>query len=167
MSSFCLGVLSVTQLHNRLDFELVRNYSTVTFHNCFRVDYVMLNNGGSISRVLAEDHCKEGPAISQGEGKLARNSPKIDQLLSNSVYKILPWRFYVVFLLPRARAKSGSLDIDQELDMGCQLLTRTFPCWNCRGLSGSGPLASPNRHKIITYKNNSEKDISKHYGSHA
>ena len=39
------------------------------------------------------------------------------------------------FLLPRVCTKSGWLEVDQELDMGCQLLTRTFPCWNCTGLS--------------------------------
>ena len=60
-----------------------------------------------------------------------------DQLLSNSVYKILPWRFRAVFLLSRARAKSGWLEVDQELGMGCQLLT------NCRRLSCGGPLATP------------------------
>ena len=42
----------------------------------------------------------------------------------------------------RARTKSGWLEVDQELDMGCQLLTRTFPCRNCRGLSCSNPLAT-------------------------
>ena len=54
-------------------------------------------------------------------------------------------RFFcpLVFLLARTHAKSGSLEVDQELDMGCQLWTRTFPCWNCRGSflqmsSGSG-----------------------------
>ena len=33
-------------------------------------------------------------------------------------YKILPWRFCAVFLLPRARAKSDWLEVDRELDMG-------------------------------------------------
>ena len=41
----------------------------------------------------------------------------------------------------------------RELDMGCQLLTQTFPCWFCRGLSCSGPLATPNQsfRKFIEY----------------
>ena len=59
------------------------------------------------------------------------------------MYKILPWRFRAVFLLPRSRKKSGWQKVDQELDMGCQLLTRIFPCWNCRGQSCSSPLATP------------------------
>ena len=50
------------------------------------------------------------------------------------------------FLLPRVRTKSGWLEVDQELDMGCQLLTRTFPCWKYRGLSCSSPLATPKLH---------------------
>ena len=33
------------------------------------------------------------------------------------MYKILPWRFRAVFLPPRACAKSGWLEVDQELDM--------------------------------------------------
>ena len=56
----------------------------------------------------------------------------IPKVLNNSVYKILPWRFRAVFLLAGVRTKSGSLEVDQELDMGCQLLTRTFSCRNCR-----------------------------------
>ena len=47
-----------------------------------------------------------------------------------------------VFLLARACTKSGWLEVDKELDMGCQLLTRTFPGSNCRGLSCSSPLAT-------------------------
>ena len=50
-----------------------------------------------------------------------------------SKYKILPWRFRAAFLLPGAHTKSGWLEVDQELDMGCQLLTRTFGVLNCRG----------------------------------
>ena len=33
------------------------------------------------------------------------------------MYKILPWRLLTVSLPPRARAKSGWLEVDQELDI--------------------------------------------------
>ena len=45
--------------------------------------------------------------------------------------------------VPRAYAKSGSPQIGQKFDMGCQLLTCTIPCWICRGLCCRGSLATP------------------------
>ena len=66
------------------------------------------------------------------------------QRTTGEVYKILLGWFPTGFLLPRARTKSGWQEVDQELDMGCQLLTRTFQCWNYRGLSCSSPPATPN-----------------------
>ena len=71
--------------------------------------------------VWPEDYCKEDPCNFPWNGELARNWPRVGQLLSNSVYKILPWRFLAVFLLPRARTKSAWLEVDQELDVGCQV----------------------------------------------
>ena len=40
------------------------------------------------------------------------------------MHKILPWRVRAVFILPSTYA--GWLEVDQELDMGCQLLTPRF-----------------------------------------
>ena len=71
------------------------------------------------------------------------NWPRVHELFSNSVHKILPWRFRAIFLLRRVRTKSGWQEVDQELDMGCQLLAQTFLRWNCRGLSCSNPLVTP------------------------
>ena len=84
--------------------------------------------------MLPEDYCKEDPRYFLWDMELARNWPRVGQLLSNPVYKILPWRFRAVVLRPRACTKSGWLEVDQELDMGCQLLTRTFPCWFLAGI---------------------------------
>ena len=41
---------------------------------------------------------------------------------------LVPVRFlgHPVFLIPRVHTKSGWLEVDQESDMGCQLLARTF-----------------------------------------
>ena len=77
------------------------------------------------SQVLPEDFCKEDPCNFPRGGELAMSWPRVGQLMSNSVEKILPWRFRTVFLLPKARTKSGWLEVDQELDMGCQLLGET------------------------------------------
>ena len=35
------------------------------------------------------------------------------------MYKILPWQFRTAFILPKARTKSGWLEVDQELDNAC------------------------------------------------
>ena len=43
-----------------------------------------------------------------------------------------------------SQTQSGSLEVNQELGRGCQLLTRTCPCRNCRGLSCRGPVATRN-----------------------
>ena len=83
--------------------------------------------------MLPQDRCGKDPCNIPWGGELARSWPRVGQLLGNSVCKVLPWRFRTVFLLPRDRTKSGWLEVDQELDMGCQLLTRTSQCWNCRG----------------------------------
>ena len=48
--------------------------------------------------------------------------------------------------------------------MGCQLLTRTFPCWNCRGLSCSGPLATPNKNKLHVLNKDFENLFPVRYG---
>ena len=48
---------------------------------------------------LPEDYCKEDPCNFPWDGELARNWPRVDQLLSNSVHQILPWRFRTVCLL--------------------------------------------------------------------
>ena len=97
--------------------------------------------------LLPEDYCKEDPCNFPWGGELARSWPRVGQLSSTSVYKTLLGGFRTVFLLPRARTKSGWLEVDQQLDMGCQLLTRTFRCWDCRGLSCSSPLATPKDHR--------------------
>ena len=68
---------------------------------------------------------RKAPATSDGGGELARSGPRVGQL---SAYNIFPRRFRTVFLLPRACTKSGWLEVDQKFDMGCQLLTRRFPC---------------------------------------
>ena len=49
------------------------------------------------NRVLPEDHCKEDPCSFPWCGELARSWPKVGQLLTNSVYKILLGRFLTVF----------------------------------------------------------------------
>ena len=44
-------------------------------------------------RLLPKDYCKEDPCNFPCDGATkVRNWPRVDQLLSNSVYKILPWR---------------------------------------------------------------------------
>ena len=70
----------------------------------------------------------------------------IDQELANFEQLCVQYLALAIsccFILPRACTKSGWLEVEQELDMGCQLLTRTSPCWNCRGLSYRGSLATP------------------------
>ena len=84
--------------------------------------------------------------LPMGWGVCSKVDHRVGELLSNSVYKISPWRFRTVFLLTKSAykirlARSGSW----EWGMGCQLLARTFPCRNCRGLSCSGPLATPKK----------------------
>ena len=58
----------------------------------------------------------EDPCKFRWGGELLKRWPRVGQVLSNSVYKILPWRFRTVFLLPTARTKSGWLEVDQEVD---------------------------------------------------
>ena len=81
------------------------------------------------------------PATSHGMGSWQG----IDQVLTNFWATLCIESFLgdVILVSPTKCAyKSGWLEVDQELDMGCQLLTRTFPCWNCRGLSCRIPLAT-------------------------
>ena len=49
------------------------------------------------NRVLAEDYCKEDPGNLLWDGELASNRPRVDQLLSNSVYKSCPSDFGLFF----------------------------------------------------------------------
>ena len=49
------------------------------------------------------------------------------------MYKILLGRFRTVFLLPRACTKSGWLEVDQELDMGCQLFDTNISVLKLQG----------------------------------
>ena len=55
---------------------------------------------GVFSRVLPEDHCKEDPCNFPWGGVLATSWPRVGQLLSNSVYKILLGRLRTVLLIP-------------------------------------------------------------------
>ena len=70
-----------------------------------------------------------------------KSCSEVGQLLVNSSPTPLPTRSARVFLaivlwqhqrfilwFSRAHTKSGWLEVDQELNMGCQLLTRTFLC---------------------------------------
>ena len=74
-------------------------------------------------RVLPEDYCKEDPCNFPWDGELAWNWPTFEQLCVQNLALAISYCFSPI----RARTKSGWLDVDQELDMGCQLLTRTFP----------------------------------------
>ena len=78
----------------------------------------MVFQKGSFSRDV-------GDSIGRCQRTIARKTPVtsngmgswrgIDQeltLLSNSVYKILPWRFRTIFVLPRERTKSSWLKVD-------------------------------------------------------
>ena len=117
------------------------------------------------SWALPEDYSKEDPCNFLWDRELARNWPRVGQLLNNSecVQNLTLAIWYCFFLLPRAHTKSGWLKVDQELDMGCQLLTRTFPCWNCRGLSCSSPLATPNSRRQFYSKMATQQNITQKY----
>ena len=86
-----------------------------------------------LARVLPEDYCKEDPCNFPWGRELARSWPRVGQLLSNSVYKILLGRFRTVFLLARACTKSGRLEVDQELDMGWPTFDMNIPVLELQG----------------------------------
>ena len=67
-----------------------------------------------ITRVLPEDYFKDDPCNFPWDGELVKNRARVDQHVSNSVYKILAWRFPALVLLPRVRKKSSWLELDQE-----------------------------------------------------
>ena len=97
------------------------------------------------NRAFPENHCRTTLAASMGWGvgeELTKSWPTFEHLCVQNLALAISCCF---FLLPRARTKSCWLEVDQELDMGCQLLTRTFLCSRAakrggfkRGVSRSG-----------------------------
>ena len=80
--------------------------------------------------------CVDGSGFMSGvargllQGRTLQLPRGVDQELANfwATLCTKSWAVSYCFLLPRMRTKSGWLEVDQELDMGCQLLARTFLC---------------------------------------
>ena len=70
--------------------------------------------------VLPEDYCTKDPCNFLWDGEFVRNWPRVDQLLSNSVYKILPWRFCAVFLLTKERERERRVQLKGRQTRGFQ-----------------------------------------------
>ena len=103
-----------------------------------KVPLSLERQGSGVARGLLQGRPLQLP-MGWGVGEeLTKSWPTFEQLCVQN----LAWAISYCCLPPKARTKSGWLEVDQELDMGCQLLTRTFPCWNCRGLSCCSPLAT-------------------------
>ena len=58
--------------------------------------------------------------------KLTKSWPTFEQLCVHNIALAISYCFSTS--KSAARTKSGWLEVDHELDMGCQLLTRTFVC---------------------------------------
>ena len=83
---------------------------------------------------------RKTPGTSHGMGSRRGSDQELTNFWATLCTKSCPGDF-VLFFPTKSAYKSGWLEVDQELEVGCQLLTRTFPCWNCRGLSCSSALA--------------------------
>ena len=97
-------------------------------------------------RALPEDYCKEDPLqlpMGWGVGKeLTKSWPTFEQLCVQN----LALAFRAVFLLPKARAKSGWLEVHQELDMGWPTFDAKHFRVEIEGvILASSPLATPKR----------------------
>ena len=82
--------------------------------------------------------------------ELTKSWPTFDQLC----VQILLRRFHTVFLPPRARTKSGRPEVDQELDMGWQLLHEHFRVEIAGVFFYSSPLATPKKEGILNVHRN-------------
>ena len=93
---------------------------------------------GCFQRTIA----RKTPALSCGMGSWQGIDQELTNFWAAPCTKSCPGNF-LLFSFDQEHTKFGWLEVDKELDMGCQLLTWTFPCWNCRGLSCSKPLVTP------------------------
>ena len=82
---------------------------------------------------LPEDYCKEDPSCNFAcDGELARNWPRVEANFRPTLCVESRLGDFVLFFSDQERVQIRRA---RSWPMGCQLLSRTFPRWNCRGLS--------------------------------